>query len=270
MDFAEVAILHYFGADSSVTIPDYIVVVRERCFSRCEHLCDVTFGFPSKVSLLETAAFEECVCLQSFCIPASVTSIGVECFTFCESLAEVTFEPGSKLSRIDREAFSYCSALKSIAIPSSLQSIGSSCLTDCEAVCNIVILPDSQLVRLERSFCDGCERLQSLFIPASVEFIGVRCFEKCDALSQLTFGAPSRLENLLDIPPRWDGFHAIPDGVTLLGVCARSGECVLLFGRDSKLEMIGNPSRMIRVGCHSFVQLSSRSLKRIRSHLEFA
>jgi hypothetical protein len=185
----------------------------------------------------------------------------------------VRFGPGSKLSRIGERAFAYCSALKSIVIPSSAQVLGQHCFLWCRSLENVTILPDSQLVRFEESFFGRCKLLRSLFIPASVEFIGVRCFEKCNSLSTLAFGSPSRLGSLLDIPPRWVGFHEIPDCVKHLGLCPdwRSGpsECVLTFGMDSKLETIGSSSRKIFLSCRSFVRISSRGLKRIRSHLEF-
>jgi hypothetical protein len=273
MDFAEISILYYFGADSNVTIPDYIEVVGQRCFSDSEDVSDVTFGSLSKVSSLGSAAFAACVSLRSFDIPASVTSIGPVCFLFCENLTEVRFGPGSKLSRIGERAFAYCLGLKSIVIPSSAQVLAPLYLLYCHSLENVTILPDSQLVRFEESvFCE-CKLLRSLFIPASVEYIGVRCFEKCNSLSTLMFGLPSRLESLLDIPPHWVGFHEISDGVKHLGLRpdwpSGPSECVLTFGMDSKLETIGSSSRKILPSCRSFVQISSRSLKRIRSHLEF-
>jgi hypothetical protein len=131
MDFDERCILHYFGSDATVTIPDYVEVIGKRSFYRSEVVYDVIFGQPSKVRAIKSSAFDGCEYFRALCIPASVTSIGGECFTFCEALTELTFEPGSQLSRLPWEAFSSCCALKSIAIPSSVEIADRCCLARC-------------------------------------------------------------------------------------------------------------------------------------------
>jgi hypothetical protein len=273
MDTDEVCLLYYFGSASHVIIPDYIEIIAERCFCRCEQVSDVTFGSESKINVIESGGFEDCVSLRSFRVPASVISIGSECFTFCENLSEVEFESGSKLFEIDLDAFSYCSALQSIIIPSSVQSLGRNCLFGCRRLESVTIMADSQLVCLGDWVFAGCALLQSLFIPGSVESIGIGCFDRCTSLSKLTFGFPSDLETLLDIPPRWPGVHGIQNSVKHLGLCpdwTGASECVLVFGCQSKLEKV-EPRRMKSgSSCRCFLQISSQSLKRIRTDLEFA
>jgi hypothetical protein len=136
----------------------------------------------------------------------------------------------------------------------------------------VTIPPDSQLTRIDESAFSGCALVSSICLPASVDSIGMDCFRECYALSTLTFGEPSKLEVLLSVPPQWSGFHRIPDSVKRLGLMtdwAGSSQCVLVFGLESRLESVEMASRTLLPTCRCFVVISTRSLKRIRSHTEF-
>jgi hypothetical protein len=208
--------------------------------------------------------------LQSFCVPASVASIGRQAFTLCTSLCELTFEGGSRLTEIQDMAFCSCTSLKTISIPVSVRSMRDRCLDLCEVLTEVIFPSDSQLVMLGAAVFRECSRLSSLFIPSSVEEIGVDCFHECFAMETMTLGAPSRLRVLKDVPLCWRGFKEIPDSVKCLCVAMnwrRSYKCTLVFSVESSLERIETPRHAMPSRC--FLGVSSRNLKRIRSHLEF-
>jgi hypothetical protein len=122
------------------------------------------------------------------------------------------------------------------------------------------------------AFAD-CSALSSLSIPPLVEFIGTGCFADCNSLSILRFGSPTRIRELLDLPPCWFGFHQIPDSVEQLEfkpVCPFGQHCVLTFGHESNLERVFVSRAKKRTFNRSFLQISSRSLKVIRTNQEFA
>jgi hypothetical protein len=67
------------------------------CFWNCEQLARVAFESGSKLARIETAAFQKCGVLASFCLPSSVEFVGQCCFQKCDSLAAFAFEAPSHL-----------------------------------------------------------------------------------------------------------------------------------------------------------------------------
>jgi hypothetical protein len=107
----------------SMCIPSSIVSIAEKCFSSCVNLCFVAFESCSRLSIIETGAFQTCLCLKSICIPSGVQSLSVRCFSSCRDLSTVTFAYHSQLSRIERHAFVWCDHLRSICLPAGLEHI---------------------------------------------------------------------------------------------------------------------------------------------------
>jgi hypothetical protein len=111
-------------------------------------------------------------------------------------------------------------------------------------------------------------------VPASVEVIDSCCFHACVLLWDLTFSSPSHLRELLDLPPLWPGMHEIPDSVERLAFSVEFRRVrhvyTLSFGRDSALREIAAGQRPWSTPGRSFLQVSSHSVKVIRSALEFA
>jgi hypothetical protein len=137
---------------------------------------------------------------------------------------------------------------------------------------------DSEIVRIGDGAFQNCWALRSLFLPSSVEFVGEGCFGGCNELSSLTFGSPSHLRELLDLPRSLSGFIGIPDSVEPLGIFGRLRGVqtqVLSFGVESKL----NETRTAKLTAfdtrfdsrvrRSLLVVSSRILKVFRTKLEF-
>jgi hypothetical protein len=272
MDFEQTRVIQYFGCESGLTIPSEIEIFCTHSFSTLTSIATIKFCPGSKNRSIEAMAFGRCGSLRSLCIPASVECIGRECFTLCLSLSVVEFEPGSILREIEDRAFWHCNSLNSIAIPSSVQSLGLRCFMDCYTLQSVRFLPDSKLLRVGESAFALCRRLSSLSIPPLVEFIGKHCFAGCSSLSILPFEPPSRIRALLDLPPRWFGFHPIPDSVEQLAfqpACPAGEHYLLTFTYESNLVSLDPSEQRPLTLYRSFVHLSSRSLSAIRANLEF-
>jgi hypothetical protein len=270
-------ILRYLGSESQARVPDTIDKIDESCFESCREICSVTFGAQSKLLSIEQLAFRDCANLRAIEIPSSVTILGVDCFYGCQSLRVVLLCSGSVLNCIPDWAFAHCSELESIIIPSTVKTIGAHSFSHCHKLAHSPLPVDSEVVRIEQMAFESCCSLESLALPSSVEFVGEACFEGCDSFSNLTFGSPSRLLELLAIPQLLSGFVCIPDSVEILGSFGTSNYSsdyvqVLSFGVDSKLSAIR--IRTEEDGdlffCYrSFLQVSTRSLKSFRMNLEF-
>jgi hypothetical protein len=272
MDFERICVIQYFGCESDLMIPSSVEILRTFSFLCFGCLRTVKFSPGTKIRSIESWAFAFCTSLSSICIPASVDFIGTKCFASCKALSVVEFEAGSKLRELQANTFEEC-LLRLITIPSSVETLGPGCFLSCFEVETITFLPDSKLVPLEQLVFAHCVVLSSLFIPPLVEFIGIDCFWYCSSLSILTFGSPTRIRELLDLPPDWFGFHSIPDSVEHLGfdrICPAGQHCVLTFSHESKLARLTRLEWKPGSRYRSSLQISSRSLSVIRRNLEFA
>jgi hypothetical protein len=277
MDATNTKIVRYCDLKSEVTIPDDIETIGEACFSRWSSLTRITFGPKSRVSLIESSVFRACSGLKSIVIPSSLVSLGTRAFSRCQELSEISFEPDSHLVRIGSFAFFDCSLLASIAIPSSVEVLEEFCFIDCRKLNAITFTPDSKLTRIQAGAFVNCS-LESFTIPSSVEFIDKCVFELCWSLSKLIFSVPCQLRELLSLPPTWLGFHDIPDSVEELALPMDRTDPFayeLSFGDESKLKQVRTDfvESFMLVGWdvpgRSLLRISPRSLKALRSNLEF-
>ena len=83
----------WVGGDS-VSIPDHVVSICDRCFHECKTLCRLTFGASSKLERIGTRAFRE-TSIESLCIPDSVVVLCDRPFYDCERIQCVTFGASS-------------------------------------------------------------------------------------------------------------------------------------------------------------------------------
>jgi hypothetical protein len=277
LDFEGIRIVRYFGSEKAVTIPSEIEILGTGSFSSCA-ISTVRFDSMSKVSVMESEAFGFCGKLRSITIPSSVTVIGESCFGNCHLLQVVSFEPDSQLTTLIYMAFEHCFALKSIDLPSSLEIMEESCFFNCSGLEVVTFPTDSKLVRIGAKAFDSCRALKSLSLPPLLEFVGRHCFLYSLSLSTLTFASPSRLRELLDVPPAWTGMKEIPDSVEILRL-SRFGcypdYCTLIFGDESRLRELrtnrkpDEPFHRSLERFRVFARATSRSLKLIRSNIEF-
>jgi hypothetical protein len=272
IDFPNHSILRYSGNDREVVIGDEIEKLDEDCFYASKKLRIVHFGQQSHLRAIETAAFRNCWALKSITIPSPVTFIGDFCFMGVGLLASVTFCPGSQLKWVGEGTFFGCTSLKSLVLPSSTETIRASCFWHCVSLENSPLPVDSAVIRIEESAFSACHKFTSFIIPSTVEFVGENCFVHSDAIASFTFGSPSHLRELLDIPHRLSGFISVPDSVETLSfspIPKGSDRLVLGFGNDSKLQAIKARQNEFNILPQAFLQVLSRHLKLFRQNMEF-
>lgn len=150
----------------SISIPDSVIVIRNRAFNGCESLTDV--NVPDGVRSIGEGAFAHCYSLTSINIPDSVTVIEKKAFDQCKALTSIHLPAG--ITSIDDSAFYYCKSLTSINFPNGITSIGYSAFTGCDSL-NTIVLPDSVTTIGESAF-SACYSLVSIKIPSGVRQIG--------------------------------------------------------------------------------------------------
>lgn len=202
-----VKIIHYFGSDESLIVPDEIngkrvVSIGKSAFFNKRKLKSIIL--PDCITSIDDEAFSRCGKLVSIMIPNSVTMIGANPFTNCPLLTSIHIEldhPSlSAISGIlfdkkeDRLVYYPCAfAGKTYTIPQGTQIIGELAFYGCKHLESITI-PDS-VTDIGRNAFYGCEKLSSITIPDSVTSIGDEAFYGCYCLNNIT----------------------LPDSVTMLG-----------------------------------------------------
>jgi hypothetical protein len=264
-------LVKYVGTAPRVAIPDNIETIGESCFLFCDSIRSVAFSSLSNLFSIEAHAFQGCVSLKAITIPSSVRFLGECCFGGCLPLRTVSFCPGSALEAIPNRAFQECYMLESIVVPSSVKILGEFCFCECASLENSPLPADSEVVRIENAAFSDCFSLKSMILPSSTQFVGESCFLNCDGLLDFKFSSPANLRELLDIP-KFVKSKDIPDSVEVFALRAGSGYSnvqTFLFGRESRLmELRALPYRR-RFPTRSFLQVSSRSVKLLRTSVEF-
>jgi hypothetical protein len=278
VDFRRHHVVRYFGSGSELVISDEIEEIGERCFRSCQTICFVRFGSMSRLSSIGASAFANCLFLIRINIPSTVTSLGPSCFSRCLSLQTVSFCSGSLLNSIPKHGFSSCECLQSIVLPPSVKILDDCCFLRCVKLVDSPLPLESEVVRIGPCAFGCCSSLTSMVLPSTLEYVGAWCFRNCNSLHGLTFSSPSKLRELLTLPPALFGFVPIPASVEVLAVSPlwrRGEERGLTFGDDSRLAKITreqdyrqHPPGHVTVYA-AFLQVSARSLKLFRQNLEF-
>lgn len=94
-------LIHYYGDNSHVIVPDGIRMIYNRAFYGCESLESISI--PKSVQTIGNHAFAGCCSLKSVSIPEGLEKIGVRAFYRCESLENISLP--ESLTTIDSEAF---------------------------------------------------------------------------------------------------------------------------------------------------------------------
>jgi hypothetical protein len=104
-------------------IPASVTRLSKYSIFGCDTLSLVTFESGSRLSIIGSWAFAECLLLVSICFPASVERIGEACFWDCRSLLFVSFEDGSKIAFLGTGVFGCCSPGLSFSGPPALDDL---------------------------------------------------------------------------------------------------------------------------------------------------
>lgn len=157
----------YVGEDEHIEIPDGIVYLCDRAFSRRYFK---TVSIPESVKYIN-GAFEFCS-VEELVIPDTVNQDSNMRFNHSGNLKRVVLP--DHLTTITNSAFYECAALESIHIPAHITEIGPSAFAKCKALKEIT-LPDGVITIGNDAFSDS--GLETINIPDSVTAIGKHAFQ---------------------------------------------------------------------------------------------
>jgi hypothetical protein len=131
-------LIAYIGKDADVTVPNTVVVIKEKAFYRNSTI-------------------------QSVHLPIGVISIGNESFYGCSALHTVNLPSG--LQQIGDSAFRDCTSLKNITLPIGLLTVGGLALAECTSL-EQIYLPAAEY---QEGVLEGCTALQSITVSEATE-----------------------------------------------------------------------------------------------------
>ncbi len=208
---------------TTVTIPDYVNILGQKCLRKCGGLQEVYI--PDSVEMIEGEVFCECIKLNKVRLPPGIITIPFWCFRECRSLKTIVLPDSVKkigfcaffgsglveivlpegVDRIELSAFSLCYDLASITLPQSLTEIEGHAFESTKALSQIV-LPEGLLSLGERTFWHSglelinippkltdikhrtfreCNKLRSIYIPDNIKLIESEAFMGCESLQNV-------------------------------------------------------------------------------------
>lgn len=196
-------LLHYFGKEGRVTIPEGITIIGERAFVGNEAIDRIilptsireireeafldclllqTIQFPEGLSFIGKSAFEHCVKLIRIQLPESLCYLGELAFNRCKLLVEVQFKDA--LRAIRALTFYGCTSLKKVDFPEGLLEIGDMAFYKCSKLKEI-FLPVSLKILGNNVFTASGVRLA--VIAGELTECGTEVFSQCSKLKKMVF-----------------------------------------------------------------------------------
>ncbi|MGN0814096.1 MAG: leucine-rich repeat domain-containing protein [Candidatus Coproplasma sp.] len=134
-DGTDKILVSYTGAETELTVPDYITQINHGAFLNMRDLTEVII--PEGVTGIGDYAFSDCFSLTAVTLPDSLTGIGYSAFCNCSALTSITIP--DKVSTINNYTFENCSALTSVIIPDNVTSIGIDAFSDCISLASVTV-----------------------------------------------------------------------------------------------------------------------------------
>ncbi len=164
-------LLHYFGHDDDIVIPDGITRVVEKCF---RYISAKSIKCPPSLKRFD-GTLEKCEKLEYFEAPG-LEEFSAELFSKNKTIKKVVLD---SVRKIPNNAFYMCNSLRYVIIPNA-QTIGSYAFHNCA-----VTIVEAPLVQeVKRSGFSCCEKLEEINLP-SLEIIGEDAFKGCKQLKRL-------------------------------------------------------------------------------------
>jgi hypothetical protein len=124
MNTARTSVIHHFGDDPHVALDSTVEELGIYSFA-WSPMTAFNCVSPSRLRLIDRAAFFHCSELGSIVLPPSVEVIEQYAFNHCHALQQVVFATGSKLRLIEYDAFIHCGFLQPVDVPASTKMLAS-------------------------------------------------------------------------------------------------------------------------------------------------
>ena len=240
----------------TITLPTSLKTMKGDCFSNCNALKEIivpdgsqlttiglfgannleklTFAGSSKLTTIQTSAFENHQKLTSLELPNTVTSIGKGAFKNCKNLESITFVGGeAQITTIGEGAFAEC-GLKSFDVPNNVKTIS-------------------------REAFRNCDVLSTVNLPATATSISAEAFKSCVSLTAInvdkantTYSSSdgvllSKDKTILRIFPQGkanSNFTLLPPSITTIGQFA--------FYGNTNLTNVTIPNKVTNINKRAF------------------
>ncbi|CAJ1929135.1 unnamed protein product [Cylindrotheca closterium] len=162
-----------------VTLQPETDLIEKYGFYGCEALVEVDAPLTSRLRIIRSQAFYNCIKLKRIAIPKTVNQINSHAFFWCESLTSISLVQ-TQLKTIGGYAFAYCLSLKEILLPATIKVIETCAFFDCKQLINVEF-PEGLEVIMDNAF-KMCNSLEIVHIPSTVTKIGQRAFTNCSKI----------------------------------------------------------------------------------------
>ena len=171
---------------TKIEIPASVQKIGDHAFADCSNLKTVTFKEPadSKLTTIDTSAFEGCSLMTLFKLPEGVTTINASAFKDCKKISLTDLPTG--LITIGNAAFENCTMLRVGELP-AITALGTAAFKNCVNL-PFLSVDTSNLAEINATAFEGCTGLRSVQINGGEKkqtTIADGAFATCNSLKWL-------------------------------------------------------------------------------------
>lgn len=171
---------------TKIEIPASVQKIGDHAFADCSNLTAVTFKEPadSKLTTIDTSAFEGCSLMTLFKLPEGVTTINTSAFKDCKKISLTDLPTG--LITIGNAAFENCTMLRVGELP-AITALGTAAFKNCVNL-PFLSVDTSNLAEINATAFEGCTGLRSVQINGGEKkqtTIADGAFATCNSLKWL-------------------------------------------------------------------------------------
>lgn len=171
---------------TKIEIPASVQKIGDHAFADCSNLTAVTFKEPadSKLTTIDTSAFEGCSLMTLFKLPEGVTTINASAFKDCKKISLTDLPTG--LITIGNAAFENCTMLRGGELP-AITALGTAAFKNCVNL-PFLSVDTSNLAEINATAFEGCTGLSSVQINGGEKkqtTIADGAFATCNSLKWL-------------------------------------------------------------------------------------
>ena len=171
---------------TKIEIPASVQKIGDHAFADCSNLKTVTFKeqADSKLTTIDTSAFEGCSLMTLFKLPEGVTTINASAFKDCKKISLTDLPTG--LITIGNAAFENCTMLRVGELP-AITALGTAAFKNCVNL-PFLSVDTSNLAEINATAFEGCTGLRSVQINGGEKkqtTIADGAFATCNSLKWL-------------------------------------------------------------------------------------